>query len=187
MSGWHISLRRTFWYAGIIWSCGCLLAAFVGYLAPPRQLLYRSPIYGIVYHGTLPLGRAALNWRGDHWEGWALQFLPATTTHFSVSPARSFFVVRLDDGRLLALSDRATHRGQRLYWYPSLPGSFARLGGGFMDHEAGTIYLVDGQRLAGPARRDLDLYPVSIDGADVKIADRAVCPEDGVQWDAWCR
>ncbi len=183
----QVSWRWLLWYAGVLWSCGCLLTAVIVYLIPTPQLLYPSPIYGIVYRGTLPLGRAALNWRGDHWEGRASQFPPATTTHFFVNPARSFFVVHLADGRLLALSDRATHRGQRVYWYPSLPGSTDRYGEGFRDHDAGTIYLADGQRRAGPARRDLDPYPVSIIGAEVRIAARAVCPDDGVWWYAWCR
>ncbi len=149
-------------------------------------MLYRSPIYGIVYRGAVPLGRVALNWRADVWIGRADSFPPGTVAHFSVNSARSFFIVRLDDGRLLALGDRSSHLGQRVYWYPNLPGRFSQ-GAGFMDRDAGTTFSPEGVALAGPARRALDPYLATIVGAEVRIYDRASCPDSALLWESWCR
>jgi nitrite reductase/ring-hydroxylating ferredoxin subunit len=187
MRWWLIPWRRVYWSAGLLWSCGCLLAASGAYLIPAPPLLYRSPAYGIVYRGAIPIVRASLTWQGDRWVGRADSFPPGTVTYFSVNSARSFFVVRLADGRVLALSARSSHRGQRVYWYPTLPGRYSGDAAGFMDRDAGTRFEIDGRRVAGPARRDLDPYAATIVGVEIRIADPASCPNPASRWELWCQ
>lgn len=178
---------RTSWSLGLLWSCSCLLIAVGAYLIPTPQLLYPSPVYGIVHRGAVPLGRAALTWQGNRWVGRADSFPPGTVTHFFVNSARSFFIVRLADRRVLALGDRSSHRGQRVYWYPVLPGRYSGGAAGFMDRDAGTRFEIDGSHVGGPARRDLDPYAATIVAAEIRIADHASCPNPASRWEPWCQ
>lgn len=75
------------------------------------------------------------------------------------------WLVRLEDGEVLALFSRDRHLGQsveRFTWPAGLddPTFGSRNGGAFS---------LDGRSLNGPAARDLDRFPVSVEGGLVRI------------------
>ena len=71
------------------------------------------------------------------------------------------FVLPLSNGQLLALSDDAQHiEGERVRWCAAV-GVFIGLHGELFDRE--------GQYISGPARTDLDLVPVRLEGSDIQI------------------
>ena len=122
--------------------------------------------------------------RDGYWEGRLSSFPVGTTASFHPGVEHGFFVVHLPDGRLLALTDRSNHLGQRVYWSDPLPYWGVA---GFMDHDYGSAYRANGERLGGPARRALDPYPLTIVDDRLRIAGRAACPTPTLLWESWCR
>ena len=179
--------RCMFWGGGSLVALISLAIALAGFLLPPPQLLWPSPAHGQLYRGDRQIATATLNWQGDrggYWEGRLSSFPVGTAAHFHPGTKHGFFVVHLPDGRLLALTDRSNHRGQRVYW--SDPSPYWHVVG-FMDRDYGSAYRADGERLGGPARRALDPYPLTIVGDRVRIAGRAACPAPALVWEVWCR
>lgn len=76
-------------------------------------------------------------------------------------------VVRLDDGSFRALSAVSPHLGEVLPWLPDFvwDGEF----GWFRDLCHGETFRMDGTRIFGPSPRDMDWYPVSIEGGQVLV------------------
>jgi hypothetical protein len=183
LSRWRYAL----WLVGTLPPLACLLFAAGAFLWPTDQLVWPASVRGAVYRGETQMGIATLVRRAGRWEGRVVDFPPGTATHFQPNTARGFFVARLRDGRLLALADRSGHRGQRVYPYDPLPWGSRPGIVGFMDRSYGAAYYADGRRLAGPAPRDLDPYPLAIVGERVLIADRAICAAKTWHVETWCR
>jgi nitrite reductase/ring-hydroxylating ferredoxin subunit len=76
-------------------------------------------------------------------------------------PDHGVFVLPLSNGQLLAVSDDAQHiEGETVRWCAAV-WVFIGLHGELFDRE--------GQYIGGPARTDLDLIPVRVDGPDIQI------------------
>ncbi|MGD9333307.1 MAG: Rieske (2Fe-2S) protein [Desulfobacterales bacterium] len=85
-------------------------------------------------------------------------FLPGTVTAF---PRGRFYLARLDDGGFLALSRRCPHLGCTLPWMEE-------------EHQFvcpchASAFDIRGDVIRSPAPRGLDLYPVTIENAVVKV------------------
>jgi cytochrome b6-f complex iron-sulfur subunit len=85
-------------------------------------------------------------------------FEPGSVTAF---PAGSFYLARLDDGGFLALDRGCTHLGCTVPWKAD-EGLFA-----CPCHAS--VFDITGEVLSPPAPRPLDLYPVRIENAIVKV------------------
>jgi hypothetical protein len=78
------------------------------------------------------------------------------------------WLVRLEDGRVLAFWSRTAHPGgcviepARVIYPPTA-------GAGFRDPCLGSTFLLDGTRTFGPAPRGLDSFPSTIEDSTVKI------------------
>ena len=83
-----------------------------------------------------------------------------------------FHVVKQEDGSFIALSWKDTHSGCTVPWRPSFVfrGATGRESEGwFRDPCHGATYDAYGQRVFGPAPRDLDQYPVEIVGDRIYV------------------
>ncbi|HLF72031.1 MAG TPA: Rieske (2Fe-2S) protein [Dehalococcoidia bacterium] len=82
-----------------------------------------------------------------------------------------FWLVKQPDGTFLAFFARSTHLGCFVDWRPDIdPMRFGREGKGvFRDVCYGSAWTTTGERIYGPAPRDLDQFPVRLDGTDVVV------------------
>ncbi len=129
----------------------------------------------LVLGGALALA-AAFVWPGGGpspvmTAGEVRQFEKGSVTHFE---KQDFFLVRLDGGTFLALSDKSSHLREPLEWRPDF--EFVGQKGWFVFIGHWEIFAKDGTRVAGPAPRDMDRFPVLIQGEKVKVATgRLIC------------
>ncbi|MEJ2721287.1 MAG: Rieske 2Fe-2S domain-containing protein [bacterium] len=86
------------------------------------------------------------------------RFDPGTVTAF---PAGKFYLARLDSGGFLALARECTHLGCTVPW-----DSESKL---FVCPCHASSFDITGKVLSPPAPRPLDLYPVRIENAIVKV------------------
>lgn len=89
-----------------------------------------------------------------------------------------FFVVRLEGGEVIALSEvdprRPNGRICHVGWQPDF--EFAGRAGYFRDPCGNSAYLPDGTRIYGPSPRSMDRYEVSIQGDAILVhTDRPLC------------
>lgn len=84
------------------------------------------------------------------------------TRHWS---GAGFYLVR-HDGKLQAFLARSTHMGGSVKWIPEREV--------FYDTVHGSEWFRNGSKLRGPAYRDLDWFPVSVDGGEVRVDVRTV-------------
>lgn len=181
------ALPHPFRWIGLFTPTAILCLAFLAFLTPTDALVWPSGIVGTTYRGDTPIGRVALQRRDGRWVGDVADFPIGTATHFAPDTYHGFFVVHLADGRLLALSDRSGHQGQRVYWNDLSLKTYRIRGDGFVDRAYGTLYGADGRVLGGPAPRPLDPYPTEIVGDRLLIDSSAYCPPNQPGWQTWCR
>ena len=79
------------------------------------------------------------------------EFKPGTVSHV---PSGRLYISRLDDGGVLALSQRCTHLGCTVPWRDDE--------GQFHCPCHSSLFNTKGEVVGGPAPRPLDLYPVSV-------------------------
>ena len=100
-------------------------------------------------------------------------FPPSTVTTFGyVDEPLAFHVVRLSDGKIIALRARSTHRGQALPYRPDLV--YAGRPGWFRDPLHGTTFDLAGRRAFGPAVRDLDRLAIEVRNSAVFVNPTAI-------------
>jgi cytochrome b6-f complex iron-sulfur subunit len=96
-----------------------------------------------------------------------------STENFEVGvPLRSeeftrAWIVKLESGEFIALSSRSTHLGCTVPWRPDF--TFQGEKGWFRDPCSGTTWSITGDRVFGPAPRDLDQYVVESDSGAVRV------------------
>lgn len=76
-------------------------------------------------------------------------------------------IARLADGTVLAFVGRDPRNGCTLPWRPTF--RFEQREGWFRDPCHGSTYDVEGRRVFGPSSRDLDRFPVRVDGGRVLV------------------
>jgi nitrite reductase/ring-hydroxylating ferredoxin subunit len=101
-----------------------------------------------------------------------------------------FFVVLLESGEVIALSEKDTHHfGENpdcpVKWYAELV--FDRTSGWLRGKCSGSNFLMTGERVSGPAPRGMDRFPVEVSGSgEVYLnTSRILCAPDYVASD--CR
>jgi len=85
-------------------------------------------------------------------------FVPGTVTAFQKG---EFYLVRLEDGGLLALSCKCTHLGCTVPWVEKEKK--------FLCPCHASAFDITGNVISAPAPRALDIYPVSIENNTVKV------------------
>jgi cytochrome b6-f complex iron-sulfur subunit len=93
--------------------------------------------------------------------GEVASFAPGTVTAFQ---SGEFYVVRLDDGGLLALSCKCTHLGCTVPWVEKEKK--------FLCPCHASAYDITGKVITSPATRALDLFPVVIENNVVRVDTR---------------
>ena len=78
-----------------------------------------------------------------------------------------FWLVKLESGEIIALSQRSTHLGCTVPWRPDF--EFQGRKGWFRDPCSGTTWDVDGRIMFGPAPRSMDRYRVDVRGDRVFV------------------
>jgi cytochrome b6-f complex iron-sulfur subunit len=90
-----------------------------------------------------------------------------------VFPEGRFWLVKQADGSFIALSWKSTHLGCTVPWRETLsftdPRDGATKQGWFRDPCHGATWDVNGVLVAGTAPRDLDRYPVEVEGSSVYV------------------
>ncbi len=86
------------------------------------------------------------------------RFEPGSVTAF---PEGRFYLARLEDGGLLALSRECTHLGCTVPWVSDE--------GRFVCPCHASVFDIRGEVLSPPAPRPLDIYPVRIENGIVKV------------------
>ncbi len=76
-------------------------------------------------------------------------------------------IARLADGTVLAFVGRDPRNGCALPWRPLF--RFEQREGWFRDPCHGSTYDIEGRRVFGPSFRDLDQFPVRVDGGRVRV------------------
>lgn len=88
------------------------------------------------------------------------------------------WIVREETGELIAFSTRSTHLGCTVPWRADF--RFNGVTGWFRDPCSGTTWAITGERVFGPAPRNLDQYVVEVSGGQVRIdTSRVICGDDG--------
>ena len=90
--------------------------------------------------------------------GAVASFAPGTVTAFQRG---EFYLVRLDDGGLLALSCKCTHLGCTVPWVEKEKK--------FLCPCHASVFDITGNVIQSPATRALDLFPVAIENNMVKV------------------
>jgi cytochrome b6-f complex iron-sulfur subunit len=90
--------------------------------------------------------------------GAVADFLPGTVTAF---PRGRFYLARLADGGILALSHRCTHLGCAVPWNAKT--------GRFECPCHSSIFDIRGEVVRSPAQRALDIYPVTVENGIVQV------------------
>jgi hypothetical protein len=135
--------------------------------------------------------------------GRVTDFEPGTVTSFAVTPRKIrelsvggypvlrsgddptggevvVYVVRLENGELIAFSGEATPWRRMIVWNPHAndppnrvrPGEEPTPGSGhFSEPSRGALWNIDGVRVRGPAPRDLDRYELRVSGDGTVIVD----------------
>lgn len=93
--------------------------------------------------------------------GEVASFAPGTVTAFQ---SGEFYVVRLDDGGLLALSCKCTHLGCTVPWVEKEKK--------FLCPCHASAYDITGNVITSPATRSLDIFPVAIENNVVRVDTR---------------
>ena len=93
--------------------------------------------------------------------GTVSSFAPGTVTAFQNG---EFYVVRLDDGGILALSCKCTHLGCTVPWVEKEKK--------FLCPCHASAYDITGNVINSPATRALDIFPVAIENSIVKVDTR---------------
>jgi cytochrome b6-f complex iron-sulfur subunit len=93
--------------------------------------------------------------------GEVASFAPGTVTAFQ---SGEFYVVRLDDGGLLALSCKCTHLGCTVPWIEKEKK--------FLCPCHASAYDITGNVIASPATRSLDIFPAVIENNIVRVDTR---------------
>jgi Rieske Fe-S protein len=173
---------------GLLVPTGLFGLAAILFLTLPDALVWPSGVIGTTYRADAQVGTVSLTRRNGRWEGEVSDFPIGTATHFAPDTYHGFFVVHLANDRIVALSDRSPHRGQRVYWYDPRPSYDGRSKDpGFGDRDYGTYYAADGLNIGGPAPRPLDSYPLTIEGERLSIESLAECPPNVPGMRTWCR
>lgn len=79
----------------------------------------------------------------------------------------SFWLVKLESGEILALSQRSTHLGCTVPWRSDF--EFQGRKGWFRDPCSGATWDLDGTLVFGPAFRGLDRYPLRIEDGRILV------------------
>ncbi len=96
--------------------------------------------------------------------------------------ADGIYLVRLDDGKLIALNGKSTHLGCLTQWLPQEQR--------FRNPCNGSLYDVEGINIAGPDPRPLERYKVTLDGQQVIVDKSVTFREELGDWGkagAFCR
>lgn len=88
-----------------------------------------------------------------------------------------FYLVRLEDGTFIALSWVDSHSDCTIPWRQAFvlqdPQTRRTQVGWFRDPCHGSTYRMNGERVLGPAPRDMDQYPVQLVGNRVEVTTAA--------------
>jgi len=99
-------------------------------------------------------------------------FAPGDPQRF-VDSESTWWLVRLEDGSLVALSATDSLSGCEIAWRDDFmfidPRDQADKAGWFRDPCLGSTYYITGTFVFGPARRDMSRFPVTIDGLDIFV------------------
>jgi Rieske Fe-S protein len=98
-------------------------------------------------------------------------FPPGSVTHFE---EQKFWLVRLESGEFIALSQKDPWRGCTIPWRSDFV--FGGTKGWFRDPCVGSTYDIEGHRVFGPRPRDMDRYPIAIKGKNVVVDTRTTIP-----------
>jgi len=96
--------------------------------------------------------------------------------------ADGIYLVRLDDGKLIALNAKSTHLGCLTQWMPQAQQ--------FRNPCNGSLYDGKGMNTAGPDPRPLERYKVTLDGQQVIVDKSVTFREELGEWGktgAFCR
>ncbi len=180
-----LSFLRWIAWALVLGVAMALVVVAIVVLWPPDRM--RSVVSGqaYVWGGGQTLS-AMLVYRDGRWVGATDDFPPGSTTHFQPREHPGFYLVRYPDGTFRAMADRSPHRGQRVEWRDTRPGSrWVPRGpkGGFVDGDS--VFATDGFPEQGPAPRPLDTFPLAIEAGRLYVASYAHCPSYANGW-RWC-
>lgn len=114
---------------------GVILALSASYVLPSKALQDKPD-------GIIDVGRAS-------------DYAPGSVTHFIEG---KFWLVRLESGEFIALSNTDPWRGCTVPWRADM--LFGGKTGWFRDPCGGSTYDIEGRRVFGPSQRDMDRFPV---------------------------
>jgi len=146
-------------------------AAAIRYLSPPDGSIGAVVVAGRVDAGPRRGERVTLVRDGQRWVTDAADVPPGSVVHVRPTGFPGFFLLRARSGRVWAVADRNTHRGQAIWWQDPLrqwerdhrppKAGFASWDGDFTP---------EGAVLWGPPPRPLDAFPTEAIGRRIAVA-----------------
>ena len=103
-----------------------------------------------------------------------LSYYPATGVSRDFKPNYSVFLVRLPDGKLVALNAVSPHLGCIVNWLPDRQQ--------FQDPCFGTLFDITGVNRIGPGPRPLERFKIYVDGDNVMVDTSVKFQQELGQW-----